>query len=151
LIANGLSLVTSPSTDAVMGSLPREKAGVGSAVNDISREVGGTLGVAVVGSVFVSLYGPKIVETFTKIPGLISALPAGVFDSAQDSVGAAYFVAQQSPNQVQELVRNAVSTSFMDGFGTACLVAAGMAFVGSLFALAFLPARPSESQMEIHQ
>lgn len=144
IMANGLSLVTSPSTDAVMGSLPREKAGVGSAVNDISREVGGTLGVAVVGSVFVSLYSPKIVETFTQIPGLIGGLPGGVFETAQDSVGAAYFVAQQAPAPAQQAVQAAVSTSFMHGFGMACLVAAGMAFVGALCALKFLPARPDE-------
>lgn len=141
LMANGLSLVTSPATESVMGSLPREKAGVGSAVNDISREVGGTLGVAVVGSVFVSLYGPKIVERFTALPGMVDALPAGVFESAQDSVGAAYFVAQQSPSDAQAAVLNAVSDSFMHGFSTACLVTAGMALVGSLFALKFLPAR----------
>ena len=118
-MANGLSLVTSPSTDAVMGSLPREKAGVGSAVNDISREVGGTLGVAVVGSVFVSMYGPKLVEKFTALPGLVQALPAGVFESAQDSVGAAYFVAQEAPSAAQQSVLNAVSDSFMHGFSTA--------------------------------
>ena len=149
LMANGLSLVTSPSTDAVMGSLPREKAGVGSAVNDISREVGGTLGVAVVGSVFVSLYSPKIVETFTSIPGLVKALPTGVFEASQDSVGAAYFVAQQSPSQVQTLVQDAVSASFMHGFGTACLVAAGMAITGSLLAMLFLPARPRDVNSEL--
>lgn len=144
LMANGLSLVTSPSTDAVMGSLPREKAGVGSAVNDISREVGGTLGVAVVGSVFVSMYSPKIVETFTAIPGLVASLPAEAFEKSQDSVGAAYSVAQQSPSQVQQAVQTAVSDSFIHGFGTACLVAAGMAIVGAICALLFLPARPDE-------
>lgn len=141
LMANGLSLVTSPSTESVMGSLPREKAGVGSAVNDISREVGGTLGVAVVGSVFVSLYTPKLMERFTALPGLVEALPAGAYEAAQDSVGAAYFVAQQSPATAQNAVFSAVSDSFMHGFSTACLVTAGMALVGSLFALKFLPAR----------
>lgn len=141
LMANGLSLVTSPSTDSVMGSLPREKAGVGSAVNDISREVGGTLGVAVVGSVFVSLYTPKLMERFSALPGLIEALPTGVYEAAQESVGAAYYVAQQSPANAQSAVLSAVSDSFMHGFSTACLVTAGVALVGSLFALMFLPAR----------
>ncbi len=145
-MANGLSLVTSPATESVMGSLPREKAGVGSAVNDISREVGGTLGVAVVGSVFVSLYGPKISETFTALPGLVQALPAGLYESAQDSVGAAFAVAQGSPAAVRPDVIAAVSDSFVHGFSTACLVAAGMAFVGSLFALRFLPARADVAQ-----
>ena len=146
LMANGLSFVTSPSTDAVMGSLPREKAGVGSAVNDISREVGGTLGVAVVGSVFVSLYTPQLVRSFEKIPGLIDGLNKTnpeLYPMAQDSVGAAFAISQQTPAALQPLVMNAVSDSFVHGFQTACLVGVGMALVGSIFALKFLPARPT--------
>ncbi len=145
-MANGLSLVTSPATESVMGSLPREKAGVGSAVNDISREVGGVLGVAVVGSAFVSVYGPQISDNFTALPGLVSSLPDGVFETAQDSVGAAYFVAQQSPPSVQAAVQQAVSDSFMTGFSTACLIVASMALVGSLLALRYLPARAQQSE-----
>jgi EmrB/QacA subfamily drug resistance transporter len=145
LMANGLSFVTSPSTDAVMGSLPREKAGVGSAVNDISREVGGTLGVAVVGSVFVSLYTPQLVENFAKIPGFVDALNKsnpGAYEIAQDSVGAAFGIAQQTPAAIRPEVLGAVSDSFVQGFQTASLVGAGMAIVGAFFALKFLPARP---------
>ena len=141
MMANGLSLVTSPSTEAVMGSVPRERAGVASAVNDISRELGGTLGVAITGSIFISLYTPKIIEAFTNIPGLIDSLPDGVFEQAQDSVGAAYAVVQNSPIQVQPLVVTAVSDSFMSGFGTACLVVSAVALVGSVVAWRFLPAR----------
>jgi EmrB/QacA subfamily drug resistance transporter len=145
LIANGLSLVTSPSTEAVMGSVPRERAGVASAVNDISRELGGTLGVAITGSVFISLYTPRIAHAFERIPGLVAALPDGVFEQAQDSVGAAYSVAQNSPAAVRPQVLEAVSDSFMRGFGTACLVVSVVAFVGSLFALRFLPARSTST------
>ena len=146
-MANGLSLVTSPSTDAVMGTLPVDKAGVGSAVNDISREVGGTLGVAVVGSVFVSLWTPAIASKFESIPGLVAALPDGVFDAAQESVGAAYAVAQQAPEGARPVVQQAVSDAFMNGFGNATLVAAGMAFFGMVCALLFLPARPGSSDL----
>ena len=141
LIANGLSLVTSPSTEAVMGSVPRERAGVASAVNDISRELGGTLGVAITGSIFISLYTPRIIETFTNVPGLVDSLPDGVFEQAQDSVGAAYAVVQNSPDQIQPLVVNAVSESFMSGLGTACLVVSAIALLGSVLAWRFLPAR----------
>ncbi|MFM8855825.1 MAG: DHA2 family efflux MFS transporter permease subunit [Actinomycetota bacterium] len=148
LIANGLSLVTSPSTEAVMGSVPRERAGVASAVNDISRELGGTLGVAITGSIFISLYTPKIIEAFTNIPGLVDSLPDGVFDQAQDSVGAAYAVVQNRPDQVQPLIVSAVSESFMNGFGTACLVVSAIALLGSVLAWRFLPAR-SEANSEV--
>ena len=54
--AGGLGLATAPATEAIMGVVPKEKAGVGSAVNDATRELGGTLGVAVIGSMFASLY-----------------------------------------------------------------------------------------------
>jgi hypothetical protein len=64
-----------------------------------------------------------------------------VFDQAQDSVGAAFVVAQNSPPIVQPQVFDAVSESFMTGFGAACLVVSVVAFVGSLFALKYLPAR----------
>jgi len=145
IMANGLGLVTAPATEAVMGSLPREKAGVGSAVNDISREIGGTLGVAVTGSVFVSMYSPKIIERFESIPGLVSALPKGVLDMAEESVGAAYAVATQSPSEVQPAVLQAVSDAFMHGFGRACLVVSITALVGAVAALTFLPARARDS------
>ena len=140
-MACGLSLVTSPSTDAVMGSLPREKAGVGSAVNDVSREFGGTLGVAVTGSIFVSLYSPRLVDRFEAIPGLVASVPPDALKAAEDSVGAAYMVAMGSPEAVRPTVLSAVSDSFMHGFGTACISVSVVALVGSVVALKFLPAR----------
>ena len=124
-----------------MGSLPREKAGVGSAVNDLSREVGGVLGVAVTGSVFLSLYSPRLVELFGRIPGLVPALPKGVLGQARESVGAAYFVAMQSPEYTRLPVVNAVKQSFMHGFGAACVFVSVAALVGSIAAFRFLPAR----------
>src|SRR5205085_7273666 len=61
LLAMGMGLTMAPATDSVMGSLPLAKAGVGSAVNDTTRQVGGALGVAIVGSVMASIYGSRIV------------------------------------------------------------------------------------------
>jgi EmrB/QacA subfamily drug resistance transporter len=136
-LANGLALVTSPATDAVMGELPREKAGIGSAVNDVSREVGGTLGVAISGSVFASLYGPKLGELVAKFN-----LPAEAVALAKESAGAGFAVAEMSPTpEAAAAVRQAVSEAFMHGFHTACFTGAGVALFGALFALKFLPAR----------
>jgi len=136
-LANGLALVTSPATDAVMGELPREKAGIGSAVNDVSREVGGTLGVAISGSVFASLYGPKLGELVAKLN-----MPAEAVALAKESAGAGFAVAEMSPTpEAAAAVRQAVSEAFMHGFHTACFTGAGVALFGALFALKFLPAR----------
>jgi EmrB/QacA subfamily drug resistance transporter len=139
-IATGLGLVTSPSTAAVMSSLPREKAGAGAAVNDTTREVGGTLGVAVVGSVFASIYAPKIGEFLSKFP----QIPGEAVEAAKASMAAAIEVARQAPAEVQELFRTSASDAFMQGMRLGCFVCAGVAFCGSLAAFVFLPDLESE-------
>lgn len=139
-IATGLSLVTSPSTAAVMSSLPKEKAGAGAAVNDTTREVGGTLGVAVVGSVFASVYAPKIGDFLSKFP----QIPADALAAAKASMAAAIAVAAQAPSEVQELFKNSASDAFMQGMRLGCFVCAGVALVGSIAAFVFLPDLESE-------
>ena len=62
VMAVGMGMTMAPATESVMGSLPREKAGVGSAVNDTTRQVGGALGVAVIGSVVSSIYASNVDE-----------------------------------------------------------------------------------------
>ncbi|MEN9507028.1 MAG: hypothetical protein RI958_2954 [Actinomycetota bacterium] len=137
LMACGLSLVTSPSSESVMGSLPREMAGVGSAINDTSREIGGTLGVAIIGSIFASTYGPRIVELLTPF-----GLPDAAVAAAEESVGAAFAVAEQTGDaQAAGAIREIASSSFLDGFQAACTTVGIVALVGSLLALRFLPAR----------
>ena len=64
----GMGLSSAPATESIMGAISRAKAGVGSAVNDSTRLIGGTLGVAVIGSVYASIYGSRLTAT----------LPAGV-------------------------------------------------------------------------
>ena len=79
----GMGLISTPATESILLVLPPARAGVGSAVNDATRELGGTLGVAVVGSVFSSVYAAHLAD------GLVRRLPAGALTQAQDSVGAA--------------------------------------------------------------
>ncbi|HEX7132003.1 MAG TPA: MFS transporter, partial [Iamia sp.] len=104
LMAGGLGLVGAPSTEAIMGSLPPAKAGVGSAVNDTTREIGGTLGVAIVGSVFSSLYGPRIADALRDL----GAPPVAV-DAARESVVAAAEVARRAPEEVRPTILDAAS------------------------------------------
>jgi EmrB/QacA subfamily drug resistance transporter len=137
-IACGLALVTSPSTEAVMGAVSRDQAGVASAVNDASREVGGTLGVAVVGSVFASIYGPRVRDLLTG-----SGLPDDLVEVGSSSVAAGLQVAASAGDGASAL-GEAISSAFGDGFSIACRVAAGVAIVGALIALAALPSRAAE-------
>lgn len=136
LMAVGLSLVTAPATEAVMSSLPREKAGAGAAVNDTTREIGGTLGVAVVGSVFASVYTPKIASFLSQFP-----IPQEGLNAARDSMGGAMVVIERAPAELQELIRAAASQAFMDGMSLGCLVAGGVALAGSIAAFIALPDR----------
>ncbi|MFM9225201.1 MAG: DHA2 family efflux MFS transporter permease subunit [Actinomycetota bacterium] len=137
LMASGLSLVTSPSSESVMGALPREMAGVGSAINDTSREIGGTLGVAIIGSIFATTYGPRIVELLTPL-----SLPSAADTAAEESVGAAFAVADQIGDPAAAgAIREIAGASFLDGFQAACTTVGAVAIIGSLLALRFLPDR----------
>lgn len=145
LIASGLGLTNAPSTEAIMGSLPREKAGVGSAVNDTTRELGGTLGVAVVGSVFASAYGPNLVDALRGMP-----IPGPALEAARESVAAAFVVAEQAPPEAQPLIVDAAKDAFVDGLAFGSLAAAGAAALGAIAVLKFLPAgAPAPDRAEV--
>ena len=83
-VALGMRLVMAPATESVMGSLPREKAGVGSAVNDTTRQVGGALGVAVIGSIVASVYSAHITDAAPAV-----GLTGSALTKAQGSLGGA--------------------------------------------------------------
>ena len=104
-------------------------------MNDTTRELGGTLGVAVVGSVFSSVYigALRDGETFAELPSEAQV-------ATEESVGAAQVVANElgatAPAYLTE-----VSDAFLSGFGAASLLVAGVAAAGALFAARYLPAR----------
>ncbi|MBX3287607.1 MAG: DHA2 family efflux MFS transporter permease subunit [Actinobacteria bacterium] len=136
LMAGGLGLTTAPATEAIMGSLPPAKAGVGSAVNDTTREIGGTLGVAVVGSVFSSLYGPRVADALARL-----GAPAEAVAVARESVVAAAEVARRAPEAVRPAILDAASDAFLQGMAAGCRVAAAATFAGAVVAFVALPAR----------
>jgi EmrB/QacA subfamily drug resistance transporter len=142
LMAAGLGLVTSPATEAVMGALRSDQAGAGSAVNDTVREVGGTLGVAVVGSVMSTVYGPKVFDALTAV-----GVPAGAARAAGDSVVAGVAVAGGLPGDLAGTATAAVQQSFLDGLSAGSWVAAAASLAGALAVLVFLPARAAEPEV----
>lgn len=135
LLGLGMGLTSAPATESIMGAVQTDKAGIGSAVNDATREVGGTLGVAVIGSVFASLFA-------TRVGNLPTELPAGLRERAADSVGAAFAIADRLPPGPAQLLRAAAEAGFYDGLQAGCLVASGVALLGALVAVLALPARP---------
>lgn len=137
IMGTGLGLTSTPATESILSVLPPAKAGVGSAVNDATREAGGALGVAVIGSVFSSAYLSRL----TASP--VHELPAPAFAAARNSVAAALVIARQAPDS-PHLIQGVI-TSFMSGLHFACVIAAVICWVGALASLR-LPGRPKQAQ-----
>jgi EmrB/QacA subfamily drug resistance transporter len=135
VLGGGLGMTTAPATESIMGSLPPDKAGIGSAVNDATRELGGTLGVAIVGSVFSSVYVGALGDG-----EIVASLPDEARIATEESVGAAGFVAPQL-GELGPAYLDEVSQAFLSGMSVACLVACAVAAAGAIFASRFLPAR----------
>jgi hypothetical protein len=136
LLGGGLGLTTAPATESIMGSLSADKASVGSAVNDTTRELGGTLGVAVVGSVFASVYAGRISSAAT-----LTELPQRVRDTMGRSVAAAFGVIGQLPVGRAAGARAAVTSAFLDGLQIGALVCAAIALGAAVVVAVLLPAR----------
>lgn len=134
LIAYGMGNVMAPATDAVMGAVPEAKAGIGSAMNDVVRQVGGAFGVAIIGSILNSTYSNKMQSP-------TAALPAEIAAPAQDSVGAALMAGSRMGGQAGEMLTSAARVAFTDAMGTATLAAAAVTLVAAGFVLRFMPAR----------
>jgi EmrB/QacA subfamily drug resistance transporter len=143
----GMGLTSAPATESIMGAVSRRQAGVGSAVNDSTRLLGGTLGVAVIGSVYASLYGSRLTAS------LPAGLPRGVAAVAHQSVGAAYAVAGQvsaaGHGALGQAVKNAATNAFLHGLSIGCLVAGGVAAAGAVLAVLFLPAQPASPSVAV--
>ncbi len=142
----GMGLTQAPATEAIMGAVPKQKAGIASAVNGSTRLFGGTLGVAVIGSVAASLYTSRLTALLP--PGL----PAPAVTAAKGSVGGAAIAAQQlahagQPGPARALHQAAVA-AFLHSLTGASLVAAGVAAAGVLLVAFWLPARPRAEQAE---
>ncbi len=141
----GMGLAMTPATDSIMGSLPREKAGVGSAVNDTTREVGGALGVAILGSLLAAGYHSSMDQS-----AALHALPAPAASVAHDSLGGAVQVTGQLGAAGQSVLTDAAH-AFVNAMSSTVLIAAAVAVVGALVALVWLPsraARPAPEEAE---
>jgi predicted MFS family arabinose efflux permease len=134
----GMGFTSAPATEAIMGAVPTEKAGIGSAVNDATRLFGGTLGVAVIGSVAASLYADRLDGALP--PGL----PPPIVEAAHGSIGGALAASEHLPPDAAHRLADAASAAFVHSLSGGVLVASAIAAAGSLLAFTLLPARPRE-------
>jgi EmrB/QacA subfamily drug resistance transporter len=142
LLGLGMGTAMAPATDSIMGALPPERAGVGSAVNDTTREFGGALGVAILGSLAASQYAASMASA----PGL-GQLPPAASDAATNSIGGAVTVATRlAGTPLESLAAPLLAfarSAFVDAMSHAVEIGAIAAVVGAIVALAFLPSRPT--------
>jgi EmrB/QacA subfamily drug resistance transporter len=130
LMGLGMGLITTPATESIMLVLPPARAGVGSAVNDATRELGATLGVAVVGSLFSSVYGARLADS------AFAAAGGARLEQAKDSVAVAIGLSRSDPRLVA-----AAQDSFMAGLHAGCLLVAALCLAGAAVAALTLPGR----------
>ena len=143
VLGTGMGLTSAPATEAIMGVVPKAKAGVGSAVNDATRLLGGTLGVAVIGSVYASLYASRLAGA------PCGSRPPSRAHRARIRRRRAHRRRQARPHRPPAARGgrpHAASSAFFHGFHAANYVAAGVAAAGALMALALLPAQPTTSR-----
>ena len=141
LLAVGMSATMAPATGSIMSSLPLRKAGVGSAWNDTTRELGGALGIAVLGSVAASTYVRTLQDP-------IAQLPADVARAAEASLGAAVQISDTLPAGLGIDLAGVARAAFMDAMGVAYLVAAAVALVAAVVVARYLPGSNSAMTSE---
>jgi hypothetical protein len=130
LLGVGLGLVSASATEVVMASISSDRLGLASSLNDTARELGGTLGVAAMGSVFNAIYREDVRAAFADSP-----LPEQARSLARQSLGAAFEVASRvgeiaGPAAASKVTAPAID-AFVAGFHASSLVAAGLAALGA--------------------
>ncbi|MEV4723711.1 MFS transporter [Micromonospora humida] len=131
----GMANIMPPATESIMSALPREKAGVGSAVSNTVRQVAGALGVAVLGSVLSAVYRQDIATT-------ADALPAPAREAATESVSGAYAAAAQLGPAAPRLIA-AANDAFVSAMHWAAAISAVVAALGIIVVLRWMPGRPA--------
>ena len=134
LQGSGMAHVIAPATESIMSTLPRERAGTGSAVNTTIRQVGGALGVAILGSILSASYR-------TGISPALAGLPARAREVAGESIGGTDLVAAALPDALRAPLEAAGVQAFVDAMHTTALGSALAAAIGVAVVLRWMPGR----------
>jgi EmrB/QacA subfamily drug resistance transporter len=141
LLGFGFALAMAPSTESIMGSLPKEEAGVGSASSDTSMQLGGALGVAVLGTVLTVRYQDVMRALLAHRP-----VPSSVSDIILGSLGGALAVAQHAGGSIGNALASSAKQGFVSGMDLALIIAAVIVGVAALVVLAVLPSHGEPAQ-----
>ena len=141
-LAMGMGFVMAPATESIMGSLPRDKAGVGSAMNDTTRQMGGALGVAVIGSILAAVYRPAVDSQMAA-----AGVPSEVIATAQESVAGAVLRAANTPGLTPEMaaqIRDIGIQEYVNGIHVAMKIGAVVLLLAAFIVFKWLPARAGD-------
>ena len=139
LLGLGAGLLLPTATNSVVGSVPQGDSGVGSATNAVALQVGGALGVAVIGSVLSTRYQERMTAALAG-----QHVPAAASQAILGSIGGALTVAAKAGGATGVLLAHAARTAFMSGSGISLAAGAIVAVAGALLVLARLPSRVEE-------
>lgn len=134
----GMGMTMAPATESVMGSLPPERAGVGSAVNDTTRQVGGALGVAIIGSIVTSVFSSRIGDLAARF-----GLGAADTEKAKSSIGGAIAVADGLGSRAGAFVR-AAEDQFVGAFSIGLRISSFVVLMTAALVWRYLPARAAD-------
>jgi hypothetical protein len=133
----GIGMTMSPATNSVMGSIPVSQSGVGSAMNNTTRQVGAALGVAILGSILNATYLARIDAV-----NWSAQLPAQALEAIRSSIQGAHIVAQSIPSpQLAQMIIDQSNEAFAAGATHALLVAAIILAVTAVIAVVILPSQ----------
>lgn len=141
LVGLGLGMVLPQATNAVLASVPAERSGMGSAVNDAVGELGGALGVAILGAAMALTYRLRIEDAITAAGDAARAVPSQALDAARESLAAASLAAGRLSGEVVEPFRRVTSEAFTSGMGWALLLGAAVMAAGAVLAWLRFPDR----------
>lgn len=139
LVGVGMGCALPQATNAVLGSVPRERAGLGSAVNDAVGELGGSIGVAVLGALMTVFYRARIDATITALGERAAQIPAEVIAGVRESLASAYLTAASLSTAGATEVRVTTGDAFVNGMTWALLVGAVVVAVGTVLAWRLFP------------
>ncbi len=140
VMAGGMALTMTPMTTQLMMAVPLNRAGMGSATNDTTRELGGALGVAVLGSLLAGRYGSGMADA-------VAGLPAQIRGIAEGSLGGVHGLIAQGALPENSPVLDQAKESFVDGLSLAATVAAGVVALAALAVKRFLPSDRPRPEM----
>lgn len=136
LMSFGIAFAMGPATESIMAAVPAAKAGVGAAVNDAVRQVGGAIGVAVLGSLLAGIYSARLADT-----GVLDVLPPAARAAASDNVQGAFSVASGLDGATAAALTDAATVSFIDAMTSATVVGLVAVVVGAVITAILMPSR----------